>query len=172
MAHLAQAEREYARSILAAVAGTAPRGDSLGYYARRTRIAASNAEAAVTRSLGEPEAHRIDADRALRVLEGFRRVSETLHALRMDLRARLVHVPVPEASQLAPVVDAALASITAALGSGETIGAEQYNLALVRSRLARDIDERVTLVQTDQLLEALDALAHVLRNDAARAVSG
>jgi uncharacterized membrane protein YccC len=171
MAHLAQAEREYARSVLAAVAGTASRGDSLGYYARRTRIAASNAEAAVTRSLAEPEAHRIEADRALRVLEGFRRVSEALHALRMDLRARLLHVPVPEASQLATVVDAAMASITAALGDGETIGAEP-NLALVRSRLARDIDERATLVQTDQLLEALDALAHVLRNDAARAVSG
>jgi hypothetical protein len=171
MAHLAQAEREYARSVLAAVAGTASRGDSLGYYARRTRIAASNAEAAVTRSLAEPEAHRIDADRALMVLEGFRRVSETLHAVRMDLRARLVHVPVPEASQLDTVVDAAMASITAALGSGATIGAEP-NLALVRARLARDIDERATLVQTDQLLEALDALAHVLRNDAARAVSG
>ena len=158
LAHLAEAEREYAGSVLA--------GDSLGSYARQTRIAAANAEAAVTRSLAEPKVHRIDADRALGVLEGFRRVSESLHAL----RAGSIKVRELEDRELAGAVDKGMASIGVALRSGESIG-EHPDLAALRSRLALEVGDGGTLVQTDQLLEALSALVHVLRATPAAAGS-
>jgi uncharacterized membrane protein YccC len=161
LAHLAEAERDYAASVLDGVSGVATRGDSLGSYARRTRIAAANAEAAVTRSLADPAVHRIDADRALGVLDEFRKVSDSLHSLRADIGAGSVQVS--EDHELARVVDAAMASIAAALRTGQWVGKDP-DLALVRSGLARDIGDRATFVQTDQLLEALAALAHLLRD--------
>jgi hypothetical protein len=168
LAQLAEVERSYAGSILAAASGKA--SPSLGYSARQTRIAAANAEAAVTRSLAEPKVHRIDADRGLGVLEGFRRVSESLHALRTDLRGRSAQVPEPEAGELAVAVDTTMASIAAALGNGGSVG-QDPRLALVRGRLALDIDDRATVVRTDQLLGALGALVHILRDDPAPAAS-
>ena len=162
LAHLAVAERQYAGSVLAAVSGAASRSDAIGSYARRTRVAAANAEAAVTRSLEDPKVHRIDADRALGVLEGFRRVSESLHALRADLRAPPVQEPAPEARELAGAVDTAMASIAVALRSGGTIG-EHPHPAVLRNRFAAEVDDRVTLVHTDRLVEAVGALMQVLR---------
>jgi uncharacterized membrane protein YccC len=169
MAHLAEAEREYAGSVLAA------HGESPGYHARQARIAASNAEAAVTRSLADPT-HRVDADRALGVLEGFRRVSESLHGLRTDLRAGGVTVLVPEAEreadELAAAVDRAMASFVTALRSGRSVDEDSLGVDLGRSQFAREVGERGTLVPIDRLLEALGALAHVLQVDPAAAGSG
>ena len=92
---------------------------SLRDLARSTRLAYTDAQAAVARSLAEPPSKRIDADLGPGLLAALRRVTRAVHGLRTEPPG---DGPVPGGAELASAVDAALVQISDALGSDRAIG--------------------------------------------------
>ena len=123
LAALIVAQREYLGVTLAGYGarGVSSGGVSSGEVAaasRAARLARSNAEEVVARSLADPAGHRLDPATATGLLAGSRRVSQAVHAL----RAGVVPLPEPAAEALGEIgawVDTTLAGAAASLeGAG------------------------------------------------------
>ena len=81
--------------------------------ARSTRLAYTDAQAAVGRSLAEPPSKRIDPDLGPGILAALRRVTRALHGLRTE---PLGTAPVPGAAEFATAMEDALLQVSDALG--------------------------------------------------------
>ncbi len=122
LSELARAEQDYADRVLGELAGQIPADDELlRPLTRRVRLAASNAEAALDHSMADPNAHRVSSDRVIMTLEGFKRVSQSLHGLRTDLNVGHQSISTPQATELRGAADEALTRIVAALSAGRPI---------------------------------------------------
>jgi uncharacterized membrane protein YccC len=115
LADVVAAQRRYLQGVLEAViAGGAPDEAALRKLARRSRIAYSDAEAAVTQSESEP-VHGIDPRQGRAVLVGLRRLVYAVHALRADLMAADEPPARPEIAPLSQALDESLELIEAQL---------------------------------------------------------
>jgi uncharacterized membrane protein YccC len=93
LASLIRAQAAYLDVVLRRVEGQSEPDGSLTASARAARLTWANAEAAIGRSLGEPAAHRVDADVGSGVLAALRRVIESAHSLRLEAERGIVVEP-------------------------------------------------------------------------------
>lgn len=165
LAGVAEKERSYLSAVLGAVAGTAPLGEAEARaLARQLRLARSNCEATITRSMAEPYAYQLDSRMAAGVLAGIRRLSLTTHVLRTGLASGPVAKPVPEVEPLRRALDDALARLATAVlaGTAPTLPP----LRELHSTLARQVsgrpDAALIVVETDELVDAADTIGALL----------
>jgi uncharacterized membrane protein YccC len=172
LARLAACQQAYAGAVLAGVTGAgaagpppAPSGGTvpdLRTLARNTRLAYTDAQAAVARSLAEPPSKRIDPDLGPGLLAALRRVTRALHGLRTEPHA---DGAMAGGADLASAVDAALRRISDALASDLAIG----GLPPLRTLYHRvedacaDVPERAgVVIHLDELVNAVDTAAELV----------
>ena len=116
LADLVSADRSYLAAILdALVRGRRADATAMPVLSRRARVARTNAQSTVARSLSEPQTRRIDADQSQGVLAALRRLVQAAHVLRLDAQEDRLRPPLPGLAPLAHDLDTALASIESSL---------------------------------------------------------
>ena len=116
LADLVSADRSYLAEILDALVRGRPAADAvIPGLSRRARVARTNAQSTVARSLSEPKTRRIDADQSQGALAALRRLIQAAHILRLDVQEDRPRPPLPGLAPLAHDLDVALASVEASL---------------------------------------------------------
>ena len=116
LADLVSADRSYLAAVLdALVRGRRADATAMPVLSRRARVARTNAQSTVARSLSEPQTRRIDADQSQGVLAALRRLVQAAHVLRLDAQEDRLRPPLPGLAPLAHGLDTALASIESSL---------------------------------------------------------
>ena len=176
LARLASCQQAYAEAVLARFAGVTGAGPEAGAtdgvvpslrdLARSTRLAFTDAQAAVARSLAEPPSKRIESDLGPGLLAALRRVTRALHGLRTEPPG---DGPVPGAGDLVSAVDAALLQISGALESDRAIGDLPPLRTLyhrVEDACAGQPERAGVVIQLDELVNAVDTAADLLAGPA------
>lgn len=161
---LVTAQRRYLHAIFCRITGNDdPDEASLARLARQARLARSNASAVVDRASREPSRYRIDTERTSGVLAALRRVSDALHLLRT--RAADAPGSVSAAAPLASAMDSAMATLAASL-RGEAGQRSLPPLRQLHDQLRAEADasdfSRLAVAETDEIVDALDTVGHLL----------
>ena len=140
--------------------------DAVSSVARRARLAWTNAEATVTRSLTEPMTRRIDAEQSRGLLAGLRRLVHAAHVIRLEAQRHTPRAPRPELQPLASTLDQYLAKITQALGPD---GAQTAALPPLRAlyqtlsgETAGDPADAVLMAQLDDIVDATNTVSELV----------
>jgi uncharacterized membrane protein YccC len=178
LADLVAAQREYIAAVLAAItAGKRARDRDIRPRARRARLARTEADAAVARSLSEPVTRRIDADWSQSVLAASRRLVQAAHVLRLDTQEQRDHHPHPELSALTTalerllhIVEDRLEAEPAAISPGEpTLPDLRAAYSAIADHVAGGADARPLLTELDEIVDAANGLAALVGLDPAAA---
>jgi uncharacterized membrane protein YccC len=167
LAELVGALRAYLAGVLSAVIEGRPLpGQEVRALARQARLARTNAEATVARSLSEPPTRRIDVNQALGALGAMRRLVQAAHVLRLDLEANRGRRSL---AALAPVqgdIDLLLGVVQARLQTGSDDDEEVGTLPDLRAELGafervcpHDRDGVALLAELDEIVDATNGLA-------------
>jgi len=167
LADLVAAERDYVHGVLAAwIAGHRAEEQRLRPLARRARLARTNAEETIARSLSEPATRRIDAEQSQGGLGVMRRLIQAAHVLRLDAQDEGERRSLPALAPLANDVDTLLAIIESRLQAGPQAERQPSSLPDLRADYAafeRDCaqDPAVLglLLELDEIVDAVDGLA-------------
>jgi len=178
LARLASCQQDYAAAVLARfTVGTGAEAEpatsdrtppGLRDLARSTRLAYTDAQAAVARSLAEPPSKRIGADLGPGLLAALRRVTRAVHGLRTEPPG---DGPVPGAAELASALDTALLQITGALESERAIVGLPPLRTLhhrVEDACAATPERAGVVIHLDELVNAVDTAAELLAETGAR----
>lgn len=143
--------------------------------ARAVRLARSNAEAAVSRALDEPDSHGLDDRRANTVLDGLRRAALVAHALRTSsgIDDRSPAGLSVECAALSRSFTAAVSQtfdqIAAANDGSGPNTQERQPLRKIQGQLAGCIEAvssgAFIAAETDELVDALNTVTDVLSDD-------
>jgi uncharacterized membrane protein YccC len=170
LADLVAAARAYVAEILDTIAAGRPTDEQqIRHLARRTRLAGSNAESAVGRSLTEPETQRIDARQSQSVLGGLRRLISAAHVLRLDAQEPGEHPPRTGLETLAAGLDRELELVQHSLAAGSPVPLGPSGRPDLRSEhgafadSAGDDEESAGLVaELDEMVDVANGLAEVV----------
>jgi uncharacterized membrane protein YccC len=171
LARLLEAESGFGTMVLRAyVDANEPDPARLEAARRAAALARSNAEASVTRMLGEPSHHGgVDGQLALGIVSGVHRYVLGAVTLLVHL-PDVVRRPLPALGSLTDDLDAAMSS----LASSVRTGAPPPQLAVRRAHhvLTRAIDERrrnseepdasTVITETDLMVDSVDGMADLL----------
>ncbi len=162
LAELTTAQRSYLRAVLASlIAGRPADEDELRPLARNARLAWTNAQDKVARSLAEPTARQIDPDTSRGILAGLRRVVQAIAVLRVLDAGRAARAPLPALEPLGAGFDvgmAEIASVIAGGGSGPFPPLRARHEALVAGH---EIGE-VLLGELDEIVDSLDTVSELV----------
>jgi uncharacterized membrane protein YccC len=163
---LADTTHRYIRLVLQAVIDPATDTSAAPAAGRAVRLARTNAEAAIDRSLGDPASRRIDQTVTLEMLATFRRLAIAAHTLRLSPTVTLDLVP-PALKELTSAIDTELEAIAARLRFGRVTVVRQPLRALhqeVAAALPTDPEAFGTLVvaETDEIVDATNSLADIV----------
>jgi len=172
LAELVAAHRAYLGAILAAfVRGRRPDEAEMRSLGRRARLARTNAESAVARSLSEPHTRRIDAEESQGALAALRRLVQTAHVLRLDAQEDRPHDPLPTLKPFADALAGVLEHVEAALRTAPDDRSAPATLPDLRGRylaFERTIpadyagDAEGLLAELDEIVDAANSLAEQL----------
>ena len=170
LAELVDAQREYlGRSLSALCDGSRVQEPDMRPLARRARLARTNAEATVARSLSEPQTRRIDADQSRGILAALRRLIQASHVLRLDVQENRVRVPLPSLAPLAHDIDRQLRAAAGQLRSEPQAMASPAQLPDLRAdysafepRCPRDLYGVALLSELDEIVDAANSLASLI----------
>jgi uncharacterized membrane protein YccC len=167
LGELIDAQREYLKGVLTTlIEGRRAREQDMRPLARRSRLARTNAEATVARSLSEPATRRIDAEQSQGTLGAMRRLIQAAHVLRLDAQDRRDRGSQPELAALADEIDRQLQIVEATFRSGDHDHAGAHRLpdlrasynAFERNR-PHDRDSVALLAELDEIVDAANGLA-------------
>ena len=175
LADLADTTHRYVGLVLQGVIDPAADMSGAPAAARAVRLARTNADAAIDRSLGDPSSRRVDQTVILEVLATFRRLSLAAHTLRLSPAMAPNSVPptwaldvVPPAlTELTADIDVELEAIAARLRFGRITVVRQPLRALhreVAAALPAGVATQETLVvaETDEIVDATNSLADIV----------
>jgi uncharacterized membrane protein YccC len=161
---LVAAQRDYIRAILAvAIDGSSRASEDMRRLAGRARLAWTNAEATIERSLTEPPSRRIDVELTRRVMTGLRRLVQAAHVIRLELEEGAEERPLPALRPLAEAIDQTLAAIGETIATGVPATTNlpplrtHYN-ELVAGQAGAELD-RVLLTEVDEIVDAANTVA-------------
>jgi uncharacterized membrane protein YccC len=118
LADLVQAQRQYLTAVLTtAVEGRQAKEPELRPLDRRARLARTQAEAAVARSLSEPETRRIAAEQSQAALGALRRLIRATHLLRLEGQDARDPAPRPALAPLVTDTDRLMRIVERTLGA-------------------------------------------------------
>jgi uncharacterized membrane protein YccC len=167
LANLVAAERVYVNGVLTAITeGRRVREQQMARLSRRARLARTQAESVIARSLSEPATRRIDADRSQAVLSAMRRLIQAAHVLRLDAQDDKERRALPQLEAMRADFDAQLQHVetTFRLRPDEPISSEQLPdlreryVELQRS-LRGDVSAQELLAELDEMVDAANGLA-------------
>ncbi len=166
VADLADATQRYVSGVLRAVIDPAADKFGLPGASRAVRLARTNAEAAINRSLGDPASRRVEQTVTLEMLATFRRLAIAAHTLRLSPTLTLDVVP-PALKELTADIAAELEAIAARLRFGRVTVVRQPLRALhreVAAALPADPAALGALVvaETDEIVDATNSLADIV----------
>jgi hypothetical protein len=177
LADLAEATHRYVVAVLRSYDQTSD-GPPLATLSRAVRLARTNTEAALDRSLADPHSRRFDAARAASMLAALRRLSIAAHTLRLrpdggERQAR-TSPPTPAYGRFVDALDAELGAIVrrVRLGDGPDAGQplrERYRdlRQAVADQGAQTASALALLVaECDELVDAAHSLTAALAGDA------
>lgn len=152
------------------VEGETPRDEVLLPVARRVRLGISNAQAIVVRSLSEPTGRRIAREFATGGLAAMRRVNLAVLALRTEVEAGRIPHGLPELRRL---LEALLLEMDLLIAASDAMGVDGSTVPRplpplrslygeARDALSPDPSASIVLVETDEILDALDTYGMVL----------
>ena len=169
LADLIGVAREYVKATLAAItAGRQANVQEMRPLSRRVRLARTQAEATVARSLSEPETRRIDAGQSQGALAAMRRLVQAAHVLRLDAEEERSRRPVPSLAPFATDLDTLLADVDATFRAGRDGPSPASPAALpdLRARYdeleraaPHDADNEALLTELDEIVDAANGLA-------------
>jgi uncharacterized membrane protein YccC len=167
LARLVTAQREYVRAVLATVAdGRAGDEEELRPFARGARMAWTNAEATVERSLTEPATRRIDVEQARGVMTGLRRLVQASHVIRLEPGAHPDDRPLAALRPLAAALDRTLAIIAETVATGTPAGTSLPPLRALHRELADgaagEVPNPLLLTELDEIVDAANTVAGLL----------
>jgi uncharacterized membrane protein YccC len=166
VADLADATRRYVAIVLTPIVEAATPAPGAAAAGRAVRLARTNAEAAIERSLGDPTSRRIDHALTDELLATFRRLAIAAHTLRLapgtapaDVRSVL--------SELAARLDEELGAIAARLRFGRVTIVRQPLRALHRELVEAGPPKPTDLTalvvaETDEIVDTTNSLADLL----------
>lgn len=136
--------------------------------ARNARLARTNAEATVARSLAEPATRRIDAEDSQRALATLRRLVQAAHVLRLDAQEERQRPPLPELKPLAADIDWQLRTIDTTLTDAPEARPGPPSLPDLRAsysalehRCSQERDHAALLAELDEIVDAANSLAEL-----------
>jgi hypothetical protein len=100
------------------VAGRSPEEARVRPLARQVRLARTQAESAIARSLSEPQTRRIAADQSQAALGALRRLAQAAHLLRLEAQEAQDRQPQPALEPLVAGVDRLMEIIETTLTAG------------------------------------------------------
>jgi uncharacterized membrane protein YccC len=169
LASLVGAERDYVDAVLSAVTqGRQADEGQMRSLARHARLARTNAEAAVARSLAEPATRRIDAEDSQRALATLRRLIQAVHVLRLDAEEERQRPALPELKPLAAVIDWQLREIDTVLSDAPGARPGSPSLPDLRAsysaferHCSQERDHAALLAELDEIVDAANSLAEL-----------
>jgi uncharacterized membrane protein YccC len=166
VADLADTTRRYVGLVLRFPIDAAADPTGAAGAGRAVRLARTNAEAAIERSLGDPTSRRIDHPLTGELLATFRRLAIAAHTLRLSPVAVPDGVP-SVLTELAAGIDAELGAAAARLRFGRVTIVRQPLRALHHELVeagSRDPVGVTTLLlaETDEIVDATNSLADLL----------
>ena len=167
LAELLDALRAYAAAVLDALVDGRRLGEhEIRPLARHARLARTNAEATVARSLAEPAAHRIDPRRTQAALDATRRLVQAVQVLRLDAQEDHDRTPLPALAPLAGGVTRMLEMVGTAVvdsATGESTAAPDLRSSYTsfeRVQEPSDDQQRAALMsELDEIVDATNGLA-------------
>lgn len=167
LADLVAAERAYVESVLTAlIEGRRAPEQRMTRLSRRARLARTNAEAVVARSLSEPATRRIDADRSQTVLGAMRRLIQTAHVLRLNAQEERPRRPLPELKPLRAGFDELLDRVETqfrlypeAPATTDPVPDLRDRYVELQRRLRDDAQSQELLTELDEMVDASNGLA-------------
>jgi uncharacterized membrane protein YccC len=173
LAGVVDAEREYFNRVLAAVIdGRRADERELRPLARRARLARTNAEAAVARSLSEPQMRRIDAEQTQGTLGALRRLIQAVHVLRLDAQEAdhpgshpALEPLVGEIDGLLKIVDATLKADPGDRRLPPALPDLRADYAAFERSCPRDRNGAALLLELDEIVDAANSLAALVGLD-------
>jgi uncharacterized membrane protein YccC len=167
LAQLVSAQRSYLKAVLdPLVQGVTFPESAVSSAARRARLAWTNAEATVTRSLTEPMTRRIDAEQSRGLLAGLRRLVYAAHVIRLEASRYDPQAPHPELGPLACTLDESLARITNALGPESLETATLPPLRALYQTLSRESAgqpaDAVLMAELDEIVDATNTVSELV----------
>ena len=166
IADLADVTQRYVALVLRAVTDPTADTSTLPGASRAVRLARTNAEAAISRSLGDPASRRIDRGATLEMMATFRRLAIAAHTLRLSPTVTLDSVP-PALKELTAAIDSELEAITARLRFGRVTVVREPLRALHRE-VAAALPEApaalgtLVVAETDEIVDATNSLADIV----------
>jgi uncharacterized membrane protein YccC len=175
LADLIGVAREYVKATLVAIAaGRRPTVQEMRPLSRRVRLARTQAEATVARSLSEPETRRIDADQSQGALAALRRLVQAVHVLRLDAQDERSHQPVPALAGFATDLDTFLADVDETFRAKPDGPLPVVALPDLRARYdeleraaPHDADTEALMTELDEIVDAANGLAVLAGLDSA-----
>jgi uncharacterized membrane protein YccC len=167
LAQLVSAQRSYLGSLLdPLVDGAALPEDEVASAARQARIAWTNAEATVSRSLAEPVTRRIDAEQSRGLLSGLRRLVLAAHIVRLECQRRTRHAPLPTLRPFVSALDESLKTITHALAADGVHATALPPLRALHQALLRETKgeprDPLLVAQLDEIADATNTVGELL----------
>ena len=167
LADLADAERAYLNGVLSAlIDGRRPSEQQMTRLSRPARLARTNAESTVARSLSEPTIRRIDARRSQGILGAMRRLIQASHVLRLAAQDDGDRDAMPELEPLRAGLDELLGRVELSLRAHPDPTPADIALPDLRRsyrRLAAAMHDRdpggELLTELDELVDATNGLA-------------
>jgi uncharacterized membrane protein YccC len=173
LAALVDAGRQYAVRVLAAlVTGHQAVESEMGTLARSARLARTNAESTVARSLSEPATRRVDADQTQNALAALRRLVQATHVLRLDVQEDRRRPPLPVLAPLADDLDSMLGSVETALrldgdapGRPNAVPDLRADYEAFERRSPQESAGSELLAELDEIVDAANGLATLVGLD-------
>jgi uncharacterized membrane protein YccC len=167
LANLVGAERAYVTAVLAAIVdGRGAREQDMRPLARNARLARTNAESTVARSLSEPETRRIDAERSQGALGALRRLIQAAHVLRLDAQDDRERKPQPALAPLRTGIENQLGTVQDTWKAGPQGRPAAPALPDLRARYEdfergcpHNGDGLALLAELDEIVDAANGLA-------------
>lgn len=166
VADLADTTQRYVGLVLRAVVDPAADTSATPAAGRAVRLARTNAEAAINRSLGDPASRRVDQTLTLEMLATFRRLAIAAHTLRLSPIRALTDVP-PALTELTVGIDSELEAIAARLRFGRVTVVRAPLRALHREVAAAlpaggAALRALVVAETDEIVDATNSLADIV----------
>ena len=165
LSELVDAARRYAGLVLGALIDGSPPPPEVAAAARRARLARTQADSVVARSLSEPARRRIDARVGSGVLDEMLRLVHAIHALRLEAQDAPDPVPHPALAPFARALDVQLAAIERGLLSDDLrLSSEYVDLRELADRFAEEAEpgEHEIGAIIDQVADATNSIDELI----------
>jgi hypothetical protein len=142
---------------------TGASGATLTAASRAVRLARTNAESAIERSLNDPSRRRVDVVMTAGFLSASRRLSVAAHTLRLRQPTAQSELPVTQLAALVKALDVELSGVAARLRFGRVIRHHEplralHNDLATSMRNRTDQVSALLLVESDELVDATNTI--------------